>query len=68
MICLLTEKFDEESNENGHRTIGWSPNRPSGASTSVRPKFHKYCVICLFKGKFDEKSNRNSHMTYMDNP
>jgi len=47
VICLLTEKFDEELNGNGHMTHGWSPDRPSGANTSVRSKFLRYHVICL---------------------
>ena len=41
VICLLTEKFHEESNGNGRMTHGWSPDRPSGASSSVRSKFLK---------------------------
>ena len=64
VICLFTGKFDEESNGNGHMTHGWSPDRHSGASTSVRSKFLRYCVICLFIGKFDEESNGNGRMTH----
>ena len=64
MICQITEKFDEELNGNVHRTHGWSPDRPSGASTPVRLKFLRYHVICLLTRKFDEESNGNVHRTH----
>ena len=64
MICLLTVKFHEESNGDGLMTHGWCQDRPRAASTSVRSKFLKYCVICLFTGKFDEELNGNGCMTH----
>ena len=64
MISLFTEKFHKESNGDGLMTHGWSPDRPSGARTSVRSKFLIYCVICLLTEKFDEESNGNGHMTH----
>ena len=40
------------------------PDRPSGASTSVRSKFLKYSVICLLTAKFDEELNGDGLMTH----
>jgi len=51
-------------NGDGHRSYGWTTDKASGASSSVRSKFLKYCVICLLTVKFDEELNGDGLMTH----